>query len=63
MVDDLFNPWLIEINTSPAMDYSTEITERMVKEMSEDLIKVVIDLPNKKRKINELGNFSLIYSD
>ena len=23
MVDDECNPWIIEINTSPAMDYST----------------------------------------
>jgi hypothetical protein len=23
MIDDRCNPWLIEINTSPAMDYST----------------------------------------
>jgi len=26
MIDDLMNPWLIEINTSPAMDYSTPVT-------------------------------------
>ena len=25
MIDDECNPWLIEINTSPAMDYSTVI--------------------------------------
>jgi len=23
MLDDLYNSWLIEINSSPAMDYST----------------------------------------
>lgn len=23
MVDEFLNPWLIEVNTSPAMDYST----------------------------------------
>lgn len=31
MIDDLLNPWLIEINTSPAMDYSTPVTQRLVK--------------------------------
>jgi tubulin monoglycylase TTLL3/8 len=43
MVDDQLNSWLIEVNSSPAMDYSTSITEKLVKEMSEDLIKVVVD--------------------
>ena len=31
MVDEDYNSWLIEINSSPAMDYSTPITERLVK--------------------------------
>jgi tubulin monoglycylase TTLL3/8 len=52
MVDDQLNAWLIEVNSSPAMDYSTSITERLVKEMSEDLIKVVVDhnLADKKER-------------
>ena len=33
MFDDEMNIYLIEINASPAMDYSTKITERLVKEM------------------------------
>jgi len=43
MVDDDFNCWLIEVNSSPAMDYSTDVTERLVKMVLEDTIKVVID--------------------
>jgi tubulin monoglycylase TTLL3/8 len=31
MIDDEFNAWLIEVNSSPAMDYSTHITEKLVK--------------------------------
>ena len=31
MIDDNFNPWLIEVNSSPAMDYSTKVTEKLVK--------------------------------
>jgi hypothetical protein len=43
MIDDLFNVWLIEINSSPAMDYSTKITTRLVKEAMRDTAKVIID--------------------
>lgn len=31
MIDDKFNVWLIEVNSSPAMDYSTAVTEKLVK--------------------------------
>ena len=43
MIDDDFNCWLIEVNSSPAMDYSTDVTERLVKMVLEDTVKVVID--------------------
>lgn len=31
MIDDAYNVWLIEINSSPAMDYSTPVTKKLVK--------------------------------
>jgi tubulin monoglycylase TTLL3/8 len=31
MIDDQLRPWLIEINSSPSMDYSTPVTRRLVK--------------------------------
>jgi len=43
MLDNAFNPWLIEVNATPAMDYSTAVTERLVKMMSEDTVKVLVD--------------------
>ena len=43
MIDEDFNCWLIEVNSSPAMDYSTAVTERLVKLVLEDTIKVVVD--------------------
>jgi len=64
MIDEDFNVWLIEINSSPAMDYSTDITERMVKEVSEDIVKVVVDYnfsKKKKRSDVDTGQFSLIH--
>ena len=66
MVDEDFNCWLIEINSSPAMDYSTHVTERLVKMVLEDTIKVVVDYagaPEKKKKRGEVdtGLFEMVY--
>lgn len=64
MVDDALNVWLIECNSSPAMDYSTPITERMVKEISEDMMKVAIDNNHGRQKeLGDIGKFSLLYRD
>ena len=48
MIDEEFNVYLIEVNASPALDYSTKITERAVKDMVKDLIKIVIDNNNAR---------------
>lgn len=64
MLDENLNPWLIEINSSPAMDYSTPVTKRLVKEVMEDCIKVLVDYnyaSTKKRPHVKTGNFTLIY--
>lgn len=64
MVDDDFNCWLIEVNSSPAMDYSTDVTERLVKMVLEDTVKVVIDhaqAPPKKQKKVDTGGFECVY--
>jgi hypothetical protein len=43
MVDADLHPWLIEINASPDFSYSTGVTETLVKQASEDAMKVVVD--------------------
>ena len=43
MVDEDLKVWLIEINSSPAMDYSTPITTPLVKQVMEDTVKVIVD--------------------
>lgn len=68
MLDDKFHVWLIEINSSPDFSYSTvlffyynfkHVTEKLVKEVSEDLIKVVIDRESDKK--TSTGKFRKIY--
>ncbi len=64
MIDEEFNVWMIEVNSSPAMDYSTEVTERLVKMVLEDSIKVVVDYnlaPEKKKKKVDTGLYECIY--
>lgn len=43
MIDEDCNPLLIEVNSSPAMDYSTDVTEDLVKKVLPDCIKVILD--------------------
>ena len=50
MVDEGGKPWLIEINSSPACDYSTEVTERYVRGGLVDLLKVVLDWEEERAR-------------
>ena len=76
MVDENFNTWLIEVNSSPAMDYSTvsflllrlilikDITKKLVKSVLPDTMKVVLDYNHAKKadKPNiDTGLFTQIY--
>ncbi|XP_039279406.1 uncharacterized protein LOC111049631 isoform X2 [Nilaparvata lugens] len=54
-----FSPWLIEINSSPAMHASTSVTGKLCSQCYKDVIKVVIDY-NKSQQANT-GDFELIY--
>jgi tubulin monoglycylase TTLL3/8 len=65
MIDDEFNCWLIEVNSSPAMDYSTHVTEKLVKQCLEDTVKVIVDyeVPKTQKAKNKVdtGEYELIY--
>ena len=47
MIDEGMQPWLIEINSSPALGPSTHVTERLCRNVLEDTLKVKIN-----RRIN-----------
>lgn len=41
MIDEELKMWLIEVNSSPTMEYSTKVTTRLVKKGMADLAKVI----------------------
>ena len=61
MIDEQFNVILIEVNSSPALDYSTNVTKKLVKLMIKDLIQVVIDNRDKLSQTKKIGEWTKIY--
>lgn len=59
MLDEQFNPILIEINSTPDMSHSTEVTKRICPMVLQDVVKVIVDLPRNNRA--STGLFELIY--
>jgi hypothetical protein len=43
LVDASFAVWLLEINSSPTMEYSTQVTAEMCAQVQEDTLKVCMD--------------------
>ena len=67
MLDEKLNVYLIEINAAPDWTYSTKVTEKLVKIASEDMMKVVLDIPNEnlkppeERKTIDTGRYKQIF--
>eukprot|EP00929_Paragymnodinium_shiwhaense_P092397 TRINITY_DN522_c0_g1_i1.p1 TRINITY_DN522_c0_g1~~TRINITY_DN522_c0_g1_i1.p1 ORF type:complete len:732 (+),score=224.11 TRINITY_DN522_c0_g1_i1:1112-3307(+) len=53
--------WLIEVNSSPACDYSTPVTCPLVKKVMEDIAKVVVD--GKEKPDAPTGEWELLTSE
>ena len=66
MVDTNLNVWLIEVNSSPSMDYSTPITEKLVKQVLKEIPRVIIDGDNGRKALdggNCTSRFEMVYQE
>ena len=65
MVDTDLNVWLIEVNASPSMEYSTPITKKLVQSVMPQIVRIVLEHGHGTGKGRECGskieNFELIY--
>ncbi|VEN43991.1 unnamed protein product [Callosobruchus maculatus] len=59
MITENFKPWLLEINSSPALYASTPVTAKMCPIVLEDVIKVIVDHGRNNRA--STGLFELAY--
>ena len=51
--------WLLEINKSPTLEYSTRVTTKLVPKMLDDMVKVVADFRSDRSACT--GDYELIY--
>ncbi|XP_037940074.1 tubulin glycylase 3B-like [Teleopsis dalmanni] len=59
MLDEEFNPILIEINSTPDLCHSTSVTAKLCPRVQKDLIKIVVD--SKDNPNTSTGQFNLIF--
>ncbi|XP_065356826.1 tubulin glycylase 3B [Calliphora vicina] len=59
MLDEQYNPILIEINSTPDLSPSTDVTARICPMVMQDCIKVIVDLPRNSRA--STGQFEMVY--
>ena len=57
VLDENFKPWLIEVNRCPSMACDNPVLERMVPEMIENMIKIVVDNKLENKPLNEKNRF------
>lgn len=64
MVDADLNVWLIEVNSSPSMEFSTPITEKLVKQVMPQIVRIILDHNHGNTEIGigeNIEDFELIY--
>ena len=53
ILDEDFNSWLIEVNTNPCLEESSELLKRLLPRMVEDMLKLTVDIVFPKGSIRK----------
>ena len=53
ILDEDFNQWLIEVNTNPCLEESSELLKKLLPRMIEDMFKLTIDVVFPKSGIRK----------
>ena len=62
ILDEDFNSWLIEVNTNPCLEESSELLKRLLPRMVEDMLKLTVDITfpkgsiRKRKDVKKKGN-------
>lgn len=66
MVDEDLNVWLIEVNSSPSMDYSAPTTEKLVKQVLKELPRLILEGDNGRVALDGdkcTDRFEMVYHE
>ena len=68
IIDQDFNCWLIEVNTNPCLEESSQLLKDLLPRMIEDMLKLTVDVlfpkhtkkrKNKKKHMKSTSNIGL----
>jgi len=63
MIDSDFNPWLLEVNSSPTMEFSTPVTKDLATHVMKSTVNILVDKEYLKKNLRkvDIGEYKLIY--
>jgi len=53
ILDEDFNSWLIEVNTNPCLEESSDLLKRLLPRMIEDMFRLTVDVVFPKNSIRK----------
>ena len=63
MLTEDYQPWLLEINCSPAMSFSTKVTAKLCSSVMEDTLKGACHCHQSERRVNSDETVILVFDN